>query len=319
MLKTDPEHTLVHWIDHRMNLQNFRLIAAPFTPMKADGGLNLALVGDQAKYLVSNGVRGVFLAGTSGEGQSLTLDERTALIETWAGDVMRPKLQMFVHVGHNCRDDAISLARHAASVGADAIAVHAASWFKQQTLDGLTEYCVPIAGAASGLPFYLYDIPEITGVNLSSSRFLADAKELIPNLAGIKYTNSDLAAVQECIQLNKGAYDILWGTDQALLAGIAFGAAGAVGSTYNFAAQLYQRILRALESDDWQTARAEQARAVAMVRAIQKFNLLAALKFTMSLVGIDCGPVRPPVKNLSTSEQASLRSELERTEALNRN
>jgi N-acetylneuraminate lyase len=299
-----------------MNLGNFRLIAAPFTPMKADGSLHLALVCDQAKYLVSNGVRGVFLAGTSGEGQSLTVDERMALAEAWAGDAMRPKLQVFVHVGHNCRDDAIRLARHAASVSADAIALHAPSWFKPQTLDGLIEFCVPIAGAAPTLPFYLYDIPEITGVHLRSSDFLANAKMLIPNLAGVKYTNPDLAAVQECIQMNKGAYDILWGADQALLAGIALGATGAVGSTYNFAAPLYQRILRAVEADDWQTARVEQARAVAMIRAIQKFNLLAALKFTMSLAGIDCGPVRPPVNNLSPSDQANLRSELQRIGAL---
>ncbi|MEX2310237.1 MAG: dihydrodipicolinate synthase family protein, partial [Pirellulales bacterium] len=93
-------------------------------------------------------------------------------------------------------------------------------------------------------------------------------------------------------------------------------ARGPLGSTYNFAAPLYRRILRAVETDDWQTARAEQARVVAMVRAFQKFNTLAALKFTMSLVGIDCGPVRAPVKNLSSSDQASLRSELERIGAL---
>ncbi|MEX2306804.1 MAG: dihydrodipicolinate synthase family protein, partial [Pirellulales bacterium] len=207
-----------------MNLANFRLIAAPFTPMKHDGSLNLALVRDQAKYLVSNSVRGVFLAGTSGEGQSLTVDERMALAEAWAGDAVRRELQVFVHVGHNCRDDAIRLARHAVSVSADAVAVHAPSWFKPQTLEGLIEFCVPIAAAAPTLPFYLYDIPEITGVSLPSSSFLANAKELIPNLAGVKYTNPDLAAVQECIQMNMGAYDILWGADPALLAGIAFGA-----------------------------------------------------------------------------------------------
>jgi N-acetylneuraminate lyase len=213
-----------------MNLGNFRLIAAPFTPMKADGSLHLALVHEQAKYLVSNGIRGVFLAGTSGEGQSLTVEERMALAEAWAGDAIRPELQVFVHVGHNCRDDAIRLARHAVSVSADAIVLYAPSWFKPQTLDGLIEFCVPIAAAAPALPFYLYDIPEITGVNLSSSSFLANAKQLIPNLAGVKYTNPDLTAVQECIQMNKGAYDILWGADQTLLAGIAFGAAGAVGA-----------------------------------------------------------------------------------------
>jgi N-acetylneuraminate lyase len=299
-----------------MKLANFRLIAAAFTPMKANASLNLTLVCDQAEHLVSTGIRGVFVAGTTGEGQSLTIEERMSLAETWASDKQRHKLQFFVHVGHNCQDDAIRLAHHAASVKADTIAVHAPSWFKQQTLAGLIEFCVPIAAAAPDLPFYLYDIPQITGINASSASFLTDAKGLIPNLTGIKYTNRDLSIVQECIQLDKGGYDILWGTDQALLAGIALGAAGAVGSTYNFAAPLYQRILRAVEADDWQTARAEQARVIAMVRALQQFDSLAALKYAMRLAGIDCGPVRPPVRNLSVSDQDRLRTDLERIQCL---
>jgi N-acetylneuraminate lyase len=299
------------------NLDQFRLIAAAFTPMHADGQLNLAVVRDQARHLVANGVRGVFLGGTTGEGQSLTIDERMALATAWIDSDSRSRLQVFVHVGHNCREDAVRLARHANELEADAVAVHAATWWKSQQVDALIEFCEPIAAAAPALSFYLYDIPEITGVTCSASQFLAAAKDRMPNLAGIKYTNSDLATVQECIQINAGTYDILWGSDPSLLAGIALGAAGAVGSTYNFAAPLYHRILRAVAADDWQAARMEQARSVAMVRAIQKFDLLAALKYTMRLVGIDCGPVRPPVRNLTAADQAALRLELQQTGALN--
>ncbi|MEX0612819.1 MAG: dihydrodipicolinate synthase family protein, partial [Pirellulales bacterium] len=244
-----------------MRLQDFRLIAAPFTPMHADGSLNLAVVGAQAEHLIASGVRGVFVGGTSGEGQSLTVDERMSLTEAWTG-AHRSNLEVFVHVGHNCQDDAIRLARHARAVQADAIALHAPTWFKQQSLSELIDFCIPVAGAAPSLPFYLYDMPKITGVRLSSAAFLVSAKQVIPTLAGIKYTNPDCITVQECIQLDGGTYDVLWGCDETLLAGIALGASGAVGSTYNFAAPIYLRILDAVESDDWQTARAEQARSV---------------------------------------------------------
>jgi N-acetylneuraminate lyase len=299
-----------------MQLKDFRLIAAPFTPMRADGSLNLAVVQEQAAHLVNSGVRGVFVGGTSGEGQSLTVDERMSLSEAWAGDPLRPQLELFVHVGHNCQDDAIRLAQHASGMSADMIAMHAPTWFKQPTLGELIDFCVPIAAAAPTLPFYLYDMPRVTGVHLSSAEFLAKGKPHIPTLAGIKYTNADCMTVQECIQLDDGAYDILWGCDETLLAGVALGVSGAVGSTYNFAAPLYLRMLEAVASNEWETARAEQARALAMVRVFEQFNTQAAVKFAMSLVGVDCGPVRPPLGNLTAADQRRLRGELDRIEFL---
>lgn len=299
-----------------MKLQDFRLIAAPFTPMHADGSLHLAVVRELSDHLVASGVRGAFIGGTTGEGQSLTVEERVLLTDAWAGDPRREHLELFVHVGHNCQDDAIRLARHAHTAGVDAIAMHAPTWFKQQSLGELIDFCDPIAAAAPSLPFYLYDIPMITGVQLSSALFLGQARQRIPTLAGIKYTNPDCVTVQECIQMENGRYDVLWGCDEALMVGIAVGVSGAVGSTYNFAAPLYLRILDAIESDDWQKARLEQARAVAMVRVFQKFNFLAALKFAMNVAGVDCGPVRAPLGNLRAADQRRLRNELDRIKFL---
>jgi N-acetylneuraminate lyase len=294
-----------------MNISDFRLIAAPFTPMHSDGSLNLEVVRDQINHLISHGVPGAFVGGTTGEGQSLTVAERESLAEAWAGDEQCSKLELIIHVGHNSQQDAIRLASHAQSLGADAIAMHSPIWFKPQNVDDLIEFCVPIAAAAAKLPFYFYDIPKITGVNLSSAKFLANAKQRIPNLAGIKYTNPDCATFLECVQLNDGEYDVLWGCDEALLAAVALGAKGAVGSTYNVAAPLYLRVLEAAAAGDWETARAEQARSVAMVRICEQFTALAAFKYIMKLVGVDCGPVRWPVRNLTEAEQRKLRDDLE--------
>jgi N-acetylneuraminate lyase len=294
-----------------MNLRDFRLIAAPFTPFQANGSLNLAVVRDQAQYLIDSGVRGVFVGGTSGEGQSLTIKERVALAEKWAADDGRSRLEFFVHVGHNSQDDAIRLAGHAFSLEADAIAMHAPTSYKQLSLEELIDFCAPIAAAAASLPFYLYDMPRVTGVHISSAKFLAKAKHRISNLAGIKFTNTDIVTLQECIQQDNSGYDVLWGCDEALLVGVALGASGAVGSTYNFAAPLYQRILDAVEAGNWQVARAEQAHALAMIRVFEKFSTLAAIKYGMALIGIDCGPVRPPLGNLSAADERKLRAELE--------
>jgi N-acetylneuraminate lyase len=278
--------------------------------MHGDGSLNLACIGDYARHLVDLGVGGVFVAGSTGEGQSLAVEERIAVAESWARVSRGFQLEMIVHVGHNSQADAIRLAAHAQSIGADAIAMHAATWYKLQSLADLIEFCVPVAAAAPKLRFYLYDIPSITGVQLSSAEFLAQARPRIATLAGLKYTNIDLVTAQECIQMNNGEFDILWGCDDILLPAVALGVSGAVGTTYNFAAPLYRRMLDAAEAGDWRTARAEQARSIAMIRICQKYGGLAAFKFVMSLAGIDCGPARPPVGNVSDEDKRQLRKEL---------
>jgi N-acetylneuraminate lyase len=278
--------------------------------MHPDGALNLAVAPALARHLVVSGVRGAFVGGTTGEGQSLTIAERVQLAEMWAADSSRDNLELFIHVGHNCQHDAVRLAAHARDIGADAVAMHAPTWFRDPTIEDLIEFCVPIAAAAAPVPFYLYDIPSITGVTLSSARFLAAARPRISNLRGVKYTSLDVPTAVECVHLDSGAFDVLWGCDEALLAGIAIGTAGAVGSTYNFAAPLYQRIIDAAEAGDWNRARAEQAKSVAIVRACQKYGTLAAIKFAMSLAGVDCGPVRAPLGNLSAAQQQQLRAEL---------
>jgi N-acetylneuraminate lyase len=287
---------------------NFRLIAPPFTPMHGDGTLNLSPIPAYAKHLVATGVRGVFVGGTSGEGQSLSVDERIALVEAWGKTSERRQLELIVHIGHNTQSDAMRLAAHAQSVGADKIAMHGPTWFKSLSVGDLVDFCAPVAAAAPKLPFYLYDIPIITGIHISSAQFLRHAEPRVPTLAGLKFTNPDVITAQECIQLDDGKFDVLWGTDESLLAGAALGAAGGVGTLYNFAARRFLHMLSAAEQGDWQAARREQARVVSLVRLCQQYTPLAALKYIMSLIEIDCGPTRPPVANLSDGDKQRLRS-----------
>jgi N-acetylneuraminate lyase len=96
-----------------------------------------------------------------------------------------------------------------------------------------------------------------------------------------------------------------------MLSGLAVGVNGAVGSTYNFAAPLYRRLIDAFGRCDVDEARRCQGLAVAMVRAIVHYRFHAGLKATMSLIGLDCGPTRLPTLALNPQELASMRRELD--------
>jgi N-acetylneuraminate lyase len=285
------------------------LIPACHTPFDHDGALKLATVERQAALFRETGLRAVFIAGTTGEFASLTLDERKALCERWlevAGDTLR----VAVHVGHNCVADAIELAAHARQAGVAAVALAPPSYFKPATIQDLVDLCAPIAAEVDPLPFYYYHIPGMTGVRLPMAEFLYEARYRIPNLRGLKFSHDDLVDLQGCVAFENAAYDVFNGFDESLLAGLCLGVRGAVGSTYNFAGRHFLKLIRAFESGDMLAARAAQFEATEMVKVLASFGFMAASKAVMSLIGVDCGPVRPPIRRLTPAQLDGLAEKL---------
>jgi len=285
------------------------LIAAPFTAMCPDGSLNLALIETQANYLTSQGVRGAFICGTTGEGFSLTTEERMQVGERWMA-VAPKSLAVIVHVAHNSLDESQKLAAHAEQIGAYAIASIGPTFFKPAGVEQLVDFCAPVATAAPTLPFYYYHIPVMTGVYLPMLDFLRAASKRIPNLAGIKFTDENLMSYAQCLNFEDGRYNILFGRDEILLAALALGAKGAVGSTYNYMAPIYHKVMEAFEAGDIQTARKWQMTSIQIIAVMARHGGLPAGKAMMKIQGLDCGPVRPPLKNLTAEQYATLQQEL---------
>ena len=212
-------------------------------------------------------------------------------------------------VAYGC--DQWLLAAQAQKLGAISISACAPSYFKPASLDALIACCADIATAAPATAFYFYDIPVFTQVSLSMPDFLEQAPDRIPTLAGLKFTNTDLMAYQLCLRAEGGRFDVAYGCDQWLLAALALGARGAVGSTYNFAAPLYQRMTQAFAAGDLATAREEQFRSVRLVQLLSKHGYMGAAKATMALLGVDVGPARIPNGSLPPTQTPQLRGELE--------
>jgi N-acetylneuraminate lyase len=286
------------------------LVPAVLTPFDAAGELNLEAVEPHAALLARDKVAGVFVGGTTGEFPSLTFEERLALAARWAAVLKGTPVRMVVHVGANCLPDAKQLATHANSLGASAIAAVAPSYFKPKSLDVLIQWCAELASAAPDTPFYFYDIPVMTGVSFPMADFLEQAHPRVPTLAGVKFTNPDLMTFQRLLRANGGRFDVLFGLDEQLLSAVVLGARGAVGSGYNFAAPLYNRLLAAASANDFVTARTEQYRGVELVALLQRYGYLAAAKELMRMRGIDLGPVRLPHVSLTTEQVTSFRREL---------
>lgn len=287
-----------------MNIKHLEgLIAAPFTPMNKDGSLHPGMIREYYEMLVSNKVTGAFICGSTGEGVSLTMNEKKEVAEAWATAAQEnPEFKIITLVGGTCISDCIELARHAQKTGLYAVAFTAPFYFKPADVKQLAACCKAIADAVPEMPFYYYHIPVLTGVNLPMIDLLHQVKNVIPNFAGIKYTHEDFMDFSSCLHFENGKYDMLWGRDENMLSALVLGSKGAVGSTYNYAAPLYHRLTEAYEKGDLDKARQLQQQAIDMIGLLGKYGGIATGKAYMKLIGIDCGTFRLPVKNMSESD-----------------
>jgi len=288
------------------------LCTATHTPFHADGSLNLAIVERQAAFLRSHGITSVFIGGTTGESSSLTASERAELNDRWAVVGPATGIDVIVHVGANCLTEAAQLAAHAEKNQAKAISMIAPSYFKPRTMADLVASCAMVAKAAPRTPFYYYDIPGMTGISgFPVDEFLKAASPIIPNLAGVKYSNPDLDAMRRAQTLEGGRFDLPFGVDERFLAALRAGATAGVGSTYNFNPGPLLRAIAAHGKGDTAQAEAEQAKVQPVVDILAKRSYMGAAKALMGHLGVPLGPARLPNGNPGAAETKKMIGELE--------
>jgi N-acetylneuraminate lyase len=287
------------------------LIAATFGAFTEDGSLNLALIPAIVDKMVEDGLTGVFICGTNGEGPNLTIEERMAVAEAYV-KAANKRILVLVHVGHPSIAESQKLARHAVTIGADAISSVAAFYFKPTSAWNLVSSIAEIAAAAPSLPFYYYHIPHLTGVAIDMLEFLSLSEGVIPNLAGIKYTATTIHEYQACLNYKNGKYDILYGLDEMLLPALSVGAKGAIGSTYTYAAPLYLKVVELFKVGRLEQARETHFSLVEMVRCILKYAPIPAQRAIMKMQGFNLGPSRLPLVNLNEQQFSALKDSLDK-------
>lgn len=289
------------------------LIAAPYTPMTADGEVDPDRIDAYAALLVRGNLAGAFVCGTTGEGLSLSQAERMAVAERWVR-AAPDGFKIIVHVGHNSLAVSRALARHARDIGAWAIAAISPFFFKPATAAHLAAYLGEVSAAAPEMPLYYYHIPSMTGVNVRVVELLEAAVDVAPGLVGVKYTFEDLMDYAQCLRVAGGRFDMLFGRDEILLAGLALGARGGVGSTYNYAPRIYTELMAAFDRGDLAAARELQNVSASIVGVLKAHGGgVRCGKAIMKIIGLDCGPCRSPVVTVSEDERDAIRAELDAT------
>lgn len=280
------------------------LIAAPHTPFDSSGNVNFEEIDKIAKHLINDGVKGIYVCGTTGEGIHCSVEERKAIAERWVS-ACNNKLDIIVHTGALSIVDTLELTRHADTLDILATSAIGPCFFKPGSVADLVEYCATIAAAAPSKGFYYYH-SGMSGVNLNMEEFLIQADKGIPNLSGLKFNSGDLYEYQRCLRACDGKFDVPFGVDEFLPGALAVGAKSAVGSTYNYAAPHFNSIIEAFNKGDHDAVFNKMTNVIELIRVLVEFGGVAAGKIAMELHDINAGDPRLPLMPLSAEQKLTV-------------
>ena len=271
------------------------------TPLDADHRFVPKVAESLLLHLLSTGVDGTYVAGSTGEGMRLTLKDRKALVETLMPLMSEKKL--IVHVGAPTIDEAVLLANHAAKHGAAAISSLPPAGDSLQ----VRRFYETLA-SESPLPLILYYFPKVAPTAFENSQELIDKCDL-PNVLGVKFTDFNFYLLQRLVKRGNLLFN---GYDEALAAGLLMGAQGGIGSTYNVMPQVYLKIFHAALQGDWETARIWQSRANSVLDILLKYPFFPALRAVMARRGFNCGPLMSGQDFTSSTQHDALLDEMDR-------
>lgn len=286
------------------NLEKYKgVIPAFYACYDKEGNINPQGVRALTEYFVEKGVKGVYVNGSSGECIYQSVEDKKIVLEN-VMEAAKGRLTVIAHVACNNTKDSMELAKHAQSVGADAIAAIPPIYFRLPEY-AIAKYWNDISSAAPDTDFVIYNIPQLAGVALTMNLFAEMRKN--PNVIGVK--NSSMP-VQD-IQMFKAAagedYVIFNGPDEQFISGRIIGAGGAIGGTYGAMPELFLKMDEHVKAGELEQARKIQ---YAVNEVIYKMcsghgNMYGVIKAILKInEGLELGGVREPLPSLIESDGA---------------
>lgn len=291
----------------KVTMDSFHSVwVAMVTPWDPDKGTpKRDVLGKLIDRFIEAGVTGLYILGTTGEGTLLPIDKRKIFAET-VMDISASKIPVIVHTGHDQTVVARNLSRHAASIGAAAVAVAPPCRYRL-TEEELKEHYLKIATAVGDLPLFLYDIPATTGNPLSASLLTALHADAA-NVIGAKVSRGDWEAWEGYTSI-ADKYVLLIGKDEMAFPLLNMGGSGLVASGANVFPELYVALCKAVEDGRIKEGNKLQTLITELCRITHRGNV-PAIKRALALMGWDVDPPIPPLRPTPAVENVTLRTQL---------
>lgn len=276
------------------------IIPALVTPFREDYSVDYEALEQLVERLIGQGIGGFYACGSTAECFLLTEEERKKILETVVRQV-NGRVPVIAHIGDIGTQKSVELARHAESVGASAVSSTPPFYFKFST-DEIAGYYADISKAVE-LPLILYNIPALSGVELSvqSLGVLLNSCRVL----GLKYTSYNLFELER-IHRAYPALKLYNGHDELYCNALPIGITGAIGSTFNVMAGKYLAIRQDYEAGAMQAASKRQSEVNALIDVLIQTGVNAGIKYLLTRSGISCGDSRPPFRPLTAAQRGQL-------------
>lgn len=284
------------------------VIPAMLTPFTRNGArVDYDRAAALGQRLADQGVHGVFLCGTTGEGLLMTVEERKRVLETVLKAVGK-RIKVLAHTG--CLDTAstIALTRHAAEVGAYAAGIVAPGFYTYD--DGaLLRFYQDVAASVPGFPVMLYNLPSCAK-NVLSPALVARLATEVTNIAGIKDSGGMLQHQNRMVIDTPDDFVVINGCDEFTFHALMGGANGSVSSTANVIPEVFLSIFNAVKAGHLKKAQTSQSLLSHATQVFHYGAMVAYYKEGLRLRGFDPGAVRPPQRELTSKEKKAFADEL---------
>ena len=287
----------------------YGIVCANVTPMTHDGEIDLESLKKLVDHMAQTGIHGVYPTGTNGEGHLLSKEEQHAVAKTVI-DANAGRMSCFIQCATMRWQDTMENVAFACENGADGVGVMTPTFYKADDA-AMIDYYREACAAAKGKPLYIYNIAKYTNNDVSVKAFGTIIDEN-PNAMGIKYSNSDIARIQDYLRAPKTRKaDALIGADSLILSALAAGCVGEVSGPACVFPKRYVECYEAFMRGDMQTALEMQNRIVACSRSIKSVPQIPAIKAMLKMQGVIAEDTcRRPFRKLTADEYKLLENAL---------
>jgi len=286
------------------------VIPALVTPFTDDGKqVDEKRLRALVRYVLEKGATGVVPCGTTGEFQNLTVEERK-LVSKIVIEEVKGRVPVIVGTGCSSTDLTVEMTEHAKDAGADA-ALIVTPYYHKPALRGIYEHYRIVAETVD-LPIMLYNIPQVTGVQLPW-QVVEDLAE-IPNIVGVKDSSGELRYILALIEKTSPKLSIMCGHDEVVLPALAAGCSGMILASANIIPDVWRQLYDSFQRGELQKAREIQLKVQKFCRVIVKSGSVGP-KAAMDMIGVKVGPVRLPLTQggeLTYEDREELRIDLEK-------
>lgn len=311
-----PLRIRAQYLNKGMNMDLMKGVSAPqLTPINADGSINYDRYTELSARLSKEGVKGIFVCGTTGEFVNLTAEERRQLLLAARLGAGKDTRLMYNVTALNIADIRMYI-EWAKKHEADCVSV-TPPYYHSYDAEALTSYFCTIAHAAEGMPVYLYNIPGMVK-NVISPDILRKVCSQCNNIKGLKDSSMDYQTFLEFRIATQGqaGFELITGNDAQVLAALQYGGAGGMIAMAGVFPELCESIFTLWEKGLIAEARKTQDKVLQLRSLARRIMPVMAHKEMLRLQGFDMGPARFPFRNLNERERREIRETLEKLDLL---